>query len=74
MRTEPSFVEHYMPFKNFRFFADAGNGDTFAFVMIQGAIKLPGIFVWNHEDDSRIWVAASLKQYLEWWLYGKLNV
>jgi hypothetical protein len=73
-RTDPAFLDHYMPFENLLFFADAGNGDQFAFAIIQGAIKRPDIYIWNHEDDSRSWVAPSLKHYLEWWLNGKLNV
>jgi hypothetical protein len=24
--------------------------------------------VWDHEQDSRTWVAPSLRTYLEWWL------
>lgn len=74
MRTAPLFLEHSMPFEHLLFFADAGNGDQFAFGIIQGAIKRPDIYVWNHEDDSRTWVAPSLKRYLEWWLSGKLNI
>jgi hypothetical protein len=32
------------------------------------------VFVWNHEDDSRTWVAPSLRVYLEWWLTGKIKI
>lgn len=74
MRRNPEFRENYMPFTSFLFFADAGNGDKFAFRVIQGAIKRPDIFVWNHEDDSRTWAAPSLKVFLEWWISGKLNI
>jgi hypothetical protein len=28
------------------------------------------VYVWDHEDDSRRWYAASLLEYLEWWLSG----
>jgi SUKH superfamily protein len=74
MRTDPLFINSYMPFENLLFFADAGNGDQFAFRIIQGVIRRPDIFVWNHEDDSRTWAAPSLREYLEWWLTGKLSV
>jgi hypothetical protein len=63
-----------MPFDNLLFFADAGNGDQFAFPIQAGEVRRPDVFCWNHEDDSRIWVAPSLEKYLEWWLTGKLTV
>jgi hypothetical protein len=74
MRTDPLFLNDSMSFEHLLFFADAGNGDQFAFRIIQGVIRRPGIFVWNHEDDSRTWAAPSLREYLEWWLTGKLSV
>lgn len=74
MRTNVLLRESYMPFENLLFFADAGNGDRFAFSIIQGAIMRPDIFVWDHENDSRTWVAPSLQQYIEWWLSGKLKI
>lgn len=63
-----------MPFEPLLFFADAGNGDMFAYTVCNGSVRRPDIFVWNHEDDSRTWVAPSLALYLEWWLSGKLKV
>lgn len=74
MRTEPEFMRYFMPFDHLIFFADAGNGDVFAFSVIQGNTERPDIFVWNHENDSRSWVAPSLKVFLEWWLSGKLSI
>lgn len=73
MREGP-FVTDYMSFENLLFFADAGNGDQFAFCMVPRSLRRPDIFVWNHENDSRTWVAPSLKLYLEWWLSGKLSI
>ena len=32
------------------------------------------IFVWNHEDDSRTWVAPNLSKFIEWWTNGTLKV
>ncbi len=73
-RQFPDFKDLYMPFDHLLFFADAGNGDQFAFGILNRKIRNPDIFVWNHEDDSRTWVAPSLDVYLEWWLNGKLKV
>jgi len=56
------------------FFADAGNGDQFAYKIEDGQVKSPDIYVWNHEDDSRIRIAPSLRAYLEGWLQGTLSV
>ena len=70
LRTTPTFAELYMPFDPLLFFADAGNGDQFAFV-----VQPPGrdhVFAWNHEDDSRNWVAPGLAEYLTWWLDGRI--
>jgi hypothetical protein len=74
MRHNLPFISDYMSFDHLVFFADAGNGDRFAFGIIQGAVKRPDIFVWDHENDSRSWVAPSLRHYLDWWLTGKLNI
>ncbi len=74
MRTSAALRESYMPFENLLFFADAGNGDQFAYPIIQGASLRPDIFAWDHENDSRTWVAASLRRYIERWLSGKLKI
>ncbi len=73
-REESTFTDVYMPFDNLLFFADAGNGDQFAFPVLRGGVTRAEVFVWNHEDDSRAWVAPSLETYLEWWLQGTLMV
>ena len=73
-RTTEDFKDLYMPFDSLLFFADAGNGDQFAFTVLNGEIRRNDIFVWNHENDSRTWAASNLKQYLEWWLSGKLQI
>ena len=73
-RQFPGFKELYMPFDHLLFIAEAGNGDQFAFAILDGEIRNPDIFIWDHENDSRIWVAPSLKVYLEWLLTGKLKV
>ncbi|HEY3762215.1 MAG TPA: SMI1/KNR4 family protein [Verrucomicrobiae bacterium] len=73
-RSYPDFRDLYMPFDSLLFFADAGNGDQFAFAIRNNQIQSPNIYVWNHENDSRTWVAPSLEKYLEWWLSGKIKV
>ena len=70
-RTNSDFRDLYMPFDPLLFFADAGNGDQFAFGWTP---RRDEIFVWDHENDSRTWVAGSLDQYLEWWLDGTLRL
>jgi hypothetical protein len=64
-----SFADIYMPFDSLLFFADAGNGDQFAFPVTAAGAR-GDVFVWDHESDSRRWYAGSLEQYLTWWLGG----
>ena len=74
-RSNASFCDIYMPFDHLLFFADAGNGDQFAFpIHADGVIHRPDVFAWDHEDDSRSWVASSLKDYLEGWLTGRIKL
>lgn len=74
MRTESIYREHYMSFTDLLFFADAGNGDRFAFPIHGGEVQEKRIFVWNHEDDSRLAIASSLQSYLEGWLGGTIKL
>jgi SMI1-KNR4 cell-wall len=69
-RADAEFAKLYMPFDDLLFFADAGNGDQFAFPITAAGARAD-VFVWNHEDDSRRWYASSLEQYLTWWLSGE---
>ncbi|MEU9379060.1 SMI1/KNR4 family protein [Streptomyces sp. NPDC048255] len=62
LRADAELASLYMPFDPLLFFADAGNGDLFALLP---RIDRPDVFVWNHEDDSRTWVAPSLAKYLD---------
>ena len=73
-RQSPDFKNLYMYFDQLLFFADAGNGDQFAFAILNGEIRNPDIFVWDHENDSRRWAAPSLDLYLEWWINGSLKI
>ncbi|MFJ4989662.1 SMI1/KNR4 family protein [Streptomyces sp. NPDC088732] len=56
-----SFPGLYMPFDPLLFFGDNGGGDQFAFVLTPDR---PDIFVWDHENDSRLWAARDLEDYL----------
>jgi hypothetical protein len=68
-RANSDFASLYMPFDPLLFFADAGNGDQFAFVLRD---RPADVFVWDHETDSRTWIAPSLDAYLEWSLDGRI--
>ncbi|MFI9723860.1 SMI1/KNR4 family protein [Streptomyces sp. NPDC052396] len=71
LRETTELATLYMPFDPLIFFADAGNGDLFAFL---ARIDRPDVFVWNHENDSRTWAALSLAKYVEWWLAGQIKL
>ncbi|MET9693876.1 SMI1/KNR4 family protein [Streptomyces sp. NPDC006514] len=59
--SDPSFARLYMSFEALLFFGDNGGGDQFAFVQMP---RRPDVFVWEHETDSRRWVAGDLRDYL----------
>lgn len=73
-RNDPGFRSTYMPLDSLLFFADAGNGEMFALGIIEGSIQRPYVYVWNPINDSRTWIASSVRRYLEAWLTGKLKV
>ncbi|WUR95621.1 SMI1/KNR4 family protein [Streptomyces sp. NBC_01261] len=59
--SDQTFAQLYMTFDALFFFGDNGGGDQFAFVQKP---ERPDIFVWEHESDSRRWVANNLQDYL----------
>jgi hypothetical protein len=59
-----------MPFDAHVFFSDAGNGDQFGISMRANR----EVYVWNHEDDSRTWVAPTVLKFLEEWMTGRLTI
>lgn len=59
--SDESFAQLYMSFDALLFFGDNGGGDQFAFVRKP---HRPDVFVWEHESDSRRWVANNLRDYL----------
>lgn len=71
-RSNEDFRQLYMPFNPLLFFADAGNGDHFA--VLSPPIDRDDIFAWDHESDSRRWVASNLRTYLQWWPEGRIKL
>jgi hypothetical protein len=61
--SDPTFADLYMPFEPLLFFGDNGGGDQFAFVRVPA--DRPDVFVWEHENDSRRWVARDLRDYID---------
>lgn len=73
-RTGADFKELQTPFDQFFFIADAGNGDLFGFETHNGKFDRYDIFVWDHETDSRTWVAPNLATFIKWWTDGTIKV
>jgi hypothetical protein len=71
LREDADLARLYMPFDCLLFFGDAGNGDLFGLVPRTGR---PDVFAWDHENDSRTWVASGLAKYLEWWQSGQIRL
>jgi hypothetical protein len=72
MRNSQS-MDLYMPFDDFLFFADCGNGDKFGFPIVKNGRIRKDVFMWNHEDDSRSWCAPTLRTFIQWWNDGKIK-
>jgi SMI1-KNR4 cell-wall len=63
-RTNPDFVQLYMPFDGLLFFGAEGNGDQFAYRILGGQIRETSwIYEWDHESDNRTWFASDLNEY-----------
>ncbi|MEX2153303.1 MAG: SMI1/KNR4 family protein [Gemmatimonadaceae bacterium] len=63
-RTKPEFAELYMPFDCLLFFGAEGNGDQFAYRILNGRIpETSWIYEWDHEGDDRVWFARDLADY-----------
>ncbi|MFJ9788384.1 SMI1/KNR4 family protein [Streptomyces globosus] len=60
-RSDASFRSLYMPFEPLMFFGESGGGDQFAFVRSPAR---DDVFVWDHETDSRLWIAPGLESFL----------
>lgn len=70
-RTDTDYAKLYMPFDSLLFFGDAGNGDLFALVP---HTHRRDVYAWDHENDSRTWVAPGIAEYLDWWLTGRITL
>ncbi len=58
-----------MPLDCLFFIADNGQGDLYGYKVVGNHMKCPDIFIWHHDDDSRIIVATSLRKFIE----GRVN-
>jgi hypothetical protein len=74
LRKDPVYREHYQPFSMFLFFSDTDNGDLFAFKYDRNQPAAKSIYIWNHDDDSRKEVAATLHDFLEGRMKGFTGV
>lgn len=71
-----NFIDYkdiYMPFDHLLFFSDNGCGDLFGYRILNGCIETEDIYVWNHEDDSRTWVASSLEVFIKGWITDEIT-
>ncbi|HEY7520373.1 MAG TPA: SMI1/KNR4 family protein [Methylomirabilota bacterium] len=64
-RRNPDFRELYMPFDALLFFGAEGNGDQFAYRILDGQIREAWIYEWDHESDNREWFAHDLADYFK---------
>jgi cell wall assembly regulator SMI1 len=62
----------WMPFDHLLFFGGTGDGNLSAFPIINGQIDRPEVFIWDHENDSRMWAGETLKRYIELYLNNEL--
>lgn len=72
-RNFKDYKDIYMPFDHLLFFSDNGCGDLFGYRILSGGIQTEDIYVWNHEDDSRTWVASSLELFIKGWITGEIT-
>jgi hypothetical protein len=73
-RKLPIYKEINMPFDCLLFIGDSGFGDNFGYAVVGSTVKRNAIYMWNHEDDSRSWVAPSIRDFIEWWPSGKIKI
>lgn len=66
--------ENYKKPDNLLFFVDAGNGDLFGYLIINGKVESEDIYVWNHENGSQRVVAPSLKEFIKGWYSEEISI
>lgn len=64
----------YILFNNLLFVAGDRDKDMFGYSTSEGVIKQNNIYIWNYENDRRKLVSASLKEFIEGWISGKLSI
>ncbi|GMA16939.1 hypothetical protein E5F05_15925 [Deinococcus metallilatus] len=64
--------ELYLSFAGMFFFGEDADGDLFFFRILNNEVD-EGVFVWRHEDDSRIRVSYTLEAFLEQYISGKYD-
>ncbi|MEG7619518.1 SMI1/KNR4 family protein [Enterococcus faecalis] len=72
-RNFSDYKDIYMPFDHLLFFSDNGCGDLYGYKILNGSIQTEDIYVWNHEDDSRTWVASSLEVFIKGLITGEIT-
>lgn len=73
-RGNPLYRDMYMPFDSLVLFAEAGNGDLFAFpVLANGHIRDSHVYRWHQVDDSRTWAAENVRRFLQGWFDNTLG-
>ncbi|WP_342440928.1 SMI1/KNR4 family protein [Lysinibacillus sp. FSL K6-0057] len=72
-RNFSDYKDIYMPFDHLLFFSDNGCGDLYGYQILNGSIQTEDIYVWNHEDDSRTWVASSLEVFIKSLITGEIT-
>lgn len=72
MRTLATETGYYMPFESLQFFGDhQGNGDLVGLPTL--AEPSSSVFLWNHENDSRTWIAPDIPTYIEWFAADRIR-
>lgn len=71
MRETEAFGQLYMAFEGLLFFGEIGDGDLVGLRVLRG-VTPDDVYLWDHETDSRLWVAPTLEQYLRRQLQGWL--
>ncbi|AMO84339.1 SMI1 / KNR4 family protein [Solibacillus isronensis B3W22] len=66
--------ENYKKPDNLLFFVDAGNGDLFGYLIVDGKVENEDIYVWNHEDGSQEVIASSLEEFIKGWYGGGISI
>ncbi|MCP3764888.1 SMI1/KNR4 family protein [Domibacillus sp. A3M-37] len=73
-RNFDDYKDIYMPFDHLLFFSNAGTGDLFGLAVLNGSIQKDDVYVWDHGDDSRTWIASSLKEFLKGWITEEISI